>query len=677
MRYKYIKRKLPATRFSLKEILHPFFNLSQGKDYLKFYPLYGKEEFNRYRIDAPDFIHVWDSTTDFLLKFVKGVQLRYNTIRLNISGLIFDPYFIKDKSSFCLPLNEVEDMESSYYTELYALRLSFPENFLLPFQFRTVEVSPLYDTFDPKRRRRRSKYRTSKHYKNWLVYSQRYNDLIAYFMPAHNKEFLAAKKSLFELTPTFDVSTYMPRTRIEALYFFLVFGPPAKDCKDKKKAMLFLSIFLSGNYLKHSAPASFSRVLVYRNILMNHAIDSAFYYQRLEQFIVPSKGLNEIEFLYRIRLLYLKIIHFFSTFTDRARIYWSQRKNYLSSLMGLWRNRMRFWFKFYFSESWGIVRSEASFSFYRNPSSFLWSMSPNTFKVVVMTWYMAGIEILHDNRTEKYFDSTWTDPSDAFTETWVDKLLDTFRFFYYDCIRYPVMLVIRPWVELFLVFPVLFFLESLFHILVNFLILTNNLWYGLLMVGSSLHTSTKGWWWKSLLIYIKIVTKLLLFFLFIYIFVFIVDFDKVCNLLFLNDFSLFNFRRGEGFIIYISFIIYIAFLLFGSYTIREFLWLETGPSHMTALLVSYILWTWRVDPTLPIHIYYPSSWLEFSSLEVEGDFTYDRTTAVSARYDWLSSADAAPSRKYSHKSFNWRVGHTGVALGSEVDLIQEFKISNS
>jgi hypothetical protein len=428
--------------------------------------------------------------------------------------------------------------------------------------------------------------------------------------------------------------------------------------------------------MNHASPASFSRVIIARNILMNHSIDSSIYYYKKEQFIKPLKKETDNILSFNLNLFRLKAIHFFTFFRIRfSRYIAATRIRFLTYIM-LKRNRFRFWTKFYFDEGWNTFRSEFSLSFYRNPASFLWAMSPNKFKVFIMTWYMAGIEILHDNRTEKYFDVNWTDPSDTFTETWKDKLLDTARFFYYDCIKYPLVLLFRPWIELFVLYPFYFLFNNLLKFFVHLITLKNNLWYSFL-TSKLAANQVKGWWWRFPILLLKILFKVFLFLFFIYFFIFEISYMCLFNLIGLDGIPFFlSWDRGEIFIIYIFIVVYIALLFFGSFAIREYIWIETGPMQLFSVLISYILWSWRVDSTLAVHTYYPYSWLDFSVLENNGEFSYDRTTLIPARYDSLSSSDANPSKKYAHRTFNWRLGYTGVALGSESDLIEEFKVRN-
>lgn len=455
-----------------------------------------------------------------------------------------------------------------YYSNLAAFPLS--RHFVFPNDFGLLPTK-LYHGTRSKKRLNRIKYRDSIYYNEWVGF-QKLRITSFYQFSTFKKPYLRRVRKHWETTiPNFNPLTYIPTTLHDALCYFFIYGPPLKNCKDKKKIRLFFTVLLSGLYYDRKSPASICNMFFERRLLLSQFQE--------EEIASTSDKINELRFVFpndstlklKTRVWFRKTHNFIYDIFQSVRKVVSHNANKIGSWLylfyGYWSRHIKTQLGYIIDVSTLLWREITPF-FVPNPLSFVWGLIPYNVEYWLAKAYVFSAEIFYEGRQFFYYDEeeSHSVSSGLYTEMAEYYFITQWTDMWYDYIMYYSYRIFNPIRELLIELPFWTIMNYAMAVWAHGGTLLNNLWYGILTFRNT-QNKIKGRWYKIPLILVRWLFHWVLFFIFIFIFIFYIDYKDVGYYLgYLIPFSPYLHSVHTT---YILAIILTAFRFLGPYSLQE------------------------------------------------------------------------------------------------------------
>jgi len=632
---------------------HPVINMSVLQHYMRY---------------SPNVIFSRDVWAEAYLRFQYGSDIVFDILDLRINEIRFDNKFMAHNYQHFKTLESLS-FNTDYINELRRIRSELPVDFLNPAEYVETETHPRHGTADPKRRRRRLKYKNSRYYSIWIEHLKSRQKVFELFT-AYDTFLLKQKKVLFYSMPNFNADEFCPRSFQEAIYFFHIFGAPKSGCKDIRKVNLFYKCLLSGFYFERDKLYGAGYLFYERRLVTFQYLETYNYLHRFDKYLSVERLDKESSLMFFMRRFGLGAYNLITNLTNRLHLLYMRFKessrlrvgkslNFTRSLWGEMVDTFRLWM------------AEASPLFAHNERSFVWLFTSLKVEVWFLTIYVWFNELTNESRGAEYVELMPGEAAYFFIDQLTYYLVDVPYDFYQHC-KFYMMLPLRPLLDMIFFLPLWLFVDRLYAFYITCKIIKNNCWYSILTLGNK-DGYVKGRWWKIPLIVLKWLGKIVLYSIFVSVFIFVVDYRTYIApvIQFVLPFDVYT---EEVFITYILMVFTAGLALFGSFTVKEFIWLEMGPVEWFNVWLANLTWMWANDPyNSPTGSYfpkmlYPDSWEDFSMLETESISVSRDDKAGRLVKTWDPGSNGPKWRHYTFKLDN-----DIPAWGEENPIIDKFR----
>jgi len=484
-----------------------------------------------------------------------------------------------------------------YYANLAEFPMS--DKFVFPNEFGLFPTR-LHLGTRTKKKLNRIKYRDSIYYNEWKAF-QRVRINSFYRFSTFKKPYLDKIRKRWEDTITdFNPLLFTPTSLHDALCYFFIYGPPPKNCKDRKKIRMFFIVFFSGLYFDRKYGHSVCNMFFERRLFLSQFQE--------EEIASSSNSIGELKFVFpnesdfklksriwfrKAQLISSKFVGAFSKLfisnfhkiSDRLYLFFGYWSRYLSEQFG------------YFSELVLLVWKEVTPFFVPNPISFMWRLIPYKVEYYGALLYVFSVETFYEGRQFFYIEDEVNETHSVapglstemaeyylFTQ-WVD--------LWYDYIVYYTYRIFNPIKQLFLEFPIWTFLNYVMAVWAHGGTLLNNTWYSVLTYRNT-ETKVKGRWYKIPLILIRWAFHWVFFAVFIIFFVFYIDYRDVAYYLeFVMPFSALLHSVHTT---YIAAVFIAAFRFFGPYSLQELMRVDAAWDFWFCVFYTNLIHVLDLDP---------------------------------------------------------------------------------